>query len=61
MFRAYPIPRVARGVYRTTLAGKVVSRDFEYYVSARTADLELTYPSTAPALNQTVIVVVPGP
>jgi hypothetical protein len=53
--------QAGRGVYRATLTGRVTSRDFEYYVVAKGKDLELTFPATAPGLNQTVVVVVPGP
>lgn len=45
---------VARGVYKVVLPA--LSADIEYYVEARTDGQVLRFPVTAPALNQTVVV-----
>lgn len=45
-------PDRSRGVYRLTLPAQTVAGDFEYYLEAG----NLRFPVTAPAINQTVIV-----
>ncbi|MFH1921728.1 MAG: malectin domain-containing carbohydrate-binding protein, partial [Planctomycetota bacterium] len=47
---------VARGVYRFSLAPNEMKTDIEYYIEARAAGAIATFPATAPALNQTVVV-----
>jgi hypothetical protein len=53
-WREIPAKHVARAVYSVTLP--VAAEDFEYRVTATTAaGLELHWPASAPAMNQTVI------
>lgn len=56
-FTKVPLGHIARGVYRAELSADATAGDFEYYVEA-TADggAALRFPATAPALNQSVIV-----
>jgi hypothetical protein len=49
---------VARGVYEVTIPAQ--SDDFEYYIEAQTPIGNATYPVTAPAINQTVVVLTFG-
>lgn len=54
-FRQLDLSHVARSVYRVVLPG--ATDDFEYYITARTAqDKKLVWPATAPAVNRTVVV-----
>ena len=53
-FASVAMELVARGVYKATLPA--LSEDIEYYVEARTDGKDLRFPVTAPALNQTVVV-----
>ena len=54
-WRSIPVAHAARAVYRASLPA--AQADFEYYVTARTAvGATLTWPATAPQLNQSVIV-----
>jgi hypothetical protein len=55
-----PLRHVARGVYEITLPPQATKADFEYYVEATTAaGAALRFPPSAPAMNQTVVVVTP--
>jgi hypothetical protein len=67
-FAEVPMEHAARGVFRATLPAEAASADLEYYVQARaTATTSspglrgglsvLRFPASAPALNQTVVVV----
>jgi hypothetical protein len=56
-FNKVPLVHVARGVYQVTLPAEATQADLEYYVRAATDRGELRFPATAPALNQTVVVV----
>jgi len=57
-FTKVPLQHVARGVHTVELPTEKVKEDFEYYVQATAADgTPLKFPPTAPALNQTVVVV----
>ena len=57
-FSKVPLAHVARGVYAVVLPAEAVKADLEYYIEA-TVDggTALKFPPTAPALNQTVVVV----
>ncbi len=56
-FQKMNLSHVARGVYSVTLASEQIAGDFEYYIIA-TGGLGkmLLFPATAPALNQTVVI-----
>jgi hypothetical protein len=55
VWQAIPATHVARGVWRAALPA--AREDFEYYVTAALASgLSLTWPVTAPSMNQTVVV-----
>ena len=52
-----PLRHVARGVYTTELPAEASEADFEYYVDVLDATgATVRAPVTAPALNQTVVV-----
>lgn len=52
---------VNRGVYSIMLSPKAIDSDFEYYIQIITEKGEkLLFPATAPVLNQSVVVNVPG-
>ncbi len=53
-FQPIPLRNVARGVYTVELPAS--ARDVEYYIRAAARESEAVFPPTAPALNQTVIV-----
>jgi hypothetical protein len=53
-YAAIPMEHVARGVYKASLPE--AGQDMEYYIEARTDDKTLSFPVTAPALSQTVVV-----
>jgi hypothetical protein len=53
-FQSVPLMQIARGVYTVTCPGKDV--DIEYYIKVRADNREICYPSTAPELNQTVVI-----
>ena len=53
-FRKRDLTHVSRGVYQCTLAS--VQNDIEYYIAVETAGgKKLTWPVTAPEMNQTVV------
>jgi hypothetical protein len=57
-FSKAPLEHVARGVYRVTLPHEATKADLEYYVQVSTGTgPALRFPPTAPAMNQTVVVV----
>jgi hypothetical protein len=57
-FAATPLKHVARGVYTGKIpADQIVGRDFEYYVQASVGGNAIPFPATAPAMNQTVVVI----
>jgi hypothetical protein len=57
-FKKKDLGHVVRSVYSVTVyAGQIEDNDIEYYVQARGGDGEkLVFPPTAPAINQTVVV-----
>jgi hypothetical protein len=56
-FETVRLERVARSVYSVRLsATRIAGRDIEYYVQASAGGDAVRYPVTAPALNQTVVV-----
>ena len=57
-FQVTPVRHVARDVYRARLPDRATAgRSIEYYVEAETDSGEtVTYPVTAPRLNQTVVI-----
>jgi hypothetical protein len=58
-YSTVPLRHVARGVYAVDLPAKASAADFEYYVEVVDADGKtLRAPATAPAINQTVVVMV---
>jgi hypothetical protein len=57
-FAELPLRHVARSVYDITLPPEAAKADFEYFVQAATEEgPPLRFPPTAPAMNQTVVVV----
>jgi len=66
-FAKVPLKHVQRGVYTVTLPAEATKADFEYYVEAQCQVAtrldgshlmgHMRFPATAPALNQTVVVV----
>ena len=57
-FESVPLWHVARGVYSAQIpAGHIRETDFEYYVQATIGPDRITFPATAPVMNQTVVVV----
>jgi hypothetical protein len=56
-FSTIPLEHVARGVYMARIsAGRIAGGDFEYYVQASAEGNSVQFPATAPAMNQTVVV-----
>jgi hypothetical protein len=53
-FKAVPLRRLARSVYQADLPAP--GEDFEYYISARVREGDIVFPTTAPKLNQTVVI-----
>ena len=53
-FAVVPMEHTARSTYRVSLPA--LSGDIEYFVEAKTGDRSVFFPVTAPALNQTVVV-----
>jgi hypothetical protein len=59
-FRQIDLTHVGRGVHTVTLP-PAKGQGLEYYVEARTrAGTKLVWPTSAPALNQTVVVMPPA-
>jgi hypothetical protein len=57
-FERLPLEHVARGVCSVRLlASQIGGNDIEYYVQASVGTDTLRFPVTAPAMNQTVVVV----
>jgi len=55
-FSRKPLTQVARSTYVVTLPTQAVKEDFDYYISATVGSDTLVFPSTAPTLGQTVVV-----
>jgi len=61
-FSTIPMEHVARGVYTGRIpAGRIAGGDFEYYVQASAEGDAIRFPATAPAMNQTVVVLLSTP
>ncbi len=59
-FEKVPLEHVARSVYSVRVpASQIGDNDIEYYVEASAGAEKIRFPATAPAMNQTVVVVVP--
>ena len=57
-FETVPLQHVARGVYSVQIpANRISGRDMEYFVQASVGAATVRFPATAPAMNQTVVVV----
>jgi hypothetical protein len=57
-FEKLPLEHVARSVYSVRLpASEIGGNDIEYYVQASVGASTIRFPATAPAMNQTVVVV----
>ena len=56
-FERIEMTHVNRGVYEARLPADATRADAEYYVSAVAGETKLTWPATAPKLNQTVVIV----
>jgi hypothetical protein len=54
-YQVVPLQKVARSVYSVTLPA--LSADIEYYIKARTGEQDIVFPVTAPALNQTIVLI----
>lgn len=54
-FKAVPLRKLARSVY--TVDVPAMMTDIEYYLKARVGEQDLVFPSTAPELNQTIVVI----
>lgn len=54
-FRAVPLQKAARGVYSVIIPA--VDKDIEYYIRARAGEQDVVFPVTAPAFNQTVVII----
>lgn len=55
-FSEVALDHVARGVYTAKIpADRIADSDFEYYVQASTDGAPVRFPVTAPAMNQTVV------
>jgi len=54
-YQVVPLQKVARSVYSVTLPA--LSVDIEYYIKARTGEQDIVFPVTAPALNQTIVLI----
>jgi hypothetical protein len=54
-FKAVPLRKLARSVY--TVDVPAMMTDIEYYLEARVGDQDIAFPSTAPDLNQTIVVI----
>jgi hypothetical protein len=60
-FATLPLEHVARGVYSARLpAAQIAASDFEYYVEAAGDAGAIRFPATAPARNQTVVIMQNG-
>jgi hypothetical protein len=57
-FEKVPLEHVARSVYSVRVpASQIGDNDIEYYVEASAGTGKIRFPATAPAMNQTVVVV----
>lgn len=53
-FKAVPLKRIARSVYSVDIPALMM--DIEYYLKARVGEKDIVFPSTAPELNQTIVI-----
>jgi hypothetical protein len=58
-FRSAALTHRARGVYEVELPPDEIDGDLEYYLEVTADDQQLRFPVTAPALNQTVVLIPP--
>ncbi len=56
-FESKPLRHVGRGVYRAELDAHQLESDIEYYVEVTAKGKQMRFPPTAPALNQTVVLI----
>ncbi len=57
-FESVPLEHVARGVYAVRIAAdRIGDNDIEYSLQASLGATSLRFPATAPATNQTVVIV----
>ena len=54
-FKAVPLRKLARSVYTVDIPAMM--KDLEYYLKVRVGEEDLSFPSTAPELNQTIVVI----
>ena len=60
-YQRIDLDHVARNVYGVTIESEMINEDFEYYIEALSSrGKKLMFPSTAPELNQAVIVIQQG-
>ena len=58
-FNKIALTHIARGVYSVKIPANKIKTDLEYYVSASSLDgKQITFPATAPRINQTVVVII---
>ena len=56
-YNRMPLKHIARGVYSVMIPANQIKEDIEYYVRARATDSQqITFPASAPHINQTIIV-----
>jgi len=53
-FKAVPLKKIARSVYAVDIPAMMT--DLEYYLRARVGEQDIVFPSTAPELNQTIVI-----
>jgi len=56
-FNRIALKHIARGVYSVKIPADRIKADLEYYIKADSADGRITFPATAPNINQTVVVI----
>jgi hypothetical protein len=56
-FQEIPLVHKARGVYIARFPSEGATTDVEYYIGATFGGTRLVFPATAPALNQTVVLI----
>jgi len=55
-FNRIALKHIARGVYSVKIPADRIKADLEYYIKADSAGGQITFPATAPNINQTVVV-----
>jgi len=56
-YKRTALKHIARGVYSVTIPAGQIKSDFEYYVRVSSTDgQQITFPASAPQINQTIIV-----